>query len=58
MANGYPNPSESLMTWDIFQHQEQLMMRKTETPSVGAHCTAEYEATVSHASTEHPVRDR
>lgn len=27
MANAYKNNNDTLMTWDIFQHQEQRMMR-------------------------------
>ena len=26
MANAYKNNNDTLMTWDIFQHQEQRMM--------------------------------
>lgn len=27
MSNAYKNNNDTLMTWDIFQHQEQRMMR-------------------------------
>lgn len=40
MVSAYKNNNDTLMTWDIFQHQEQRMMhRNADVSADRQHCT-------------------